>query len=464
MLPQSLVFVDTETTGLSPLRDRIIEIGLLRIENGKVVDTYQTLINPQMYISPLIENLTGITKEALETAPIFEDVARKIYALLDEAVFVAHNVRFDYAFLKNEFKRFEKSFSPKQFCTAKLSRTLFPQHRHHNLDSIIERFGFTVAHRHRAFDDAKVLWEFYQVISEKFTEETLANAINQCMKRVSLPQGISPQTVSNLPQSPGVYIFYGENGVPLYVGKSVNIKDRVLSHFSSDHSSGKEMRLSQQVKHIETIQTCGELGALIKESQLVKQLQPLYNRKLRISRKLIKLTRKVNGDGYETVEMKTVDGILPKDIPDIVGIFKSQQQAKHFLIDLAKEYDLCEKLVGLEKTKGACFAYRLNQCKGACVKNESPVSYNFRFISAFSKYKMRAWPFSGPVEITEKNNTQAETFVIENWCLVGHKTYDEQLDTDHGVTPLFDLDMYKILVGFIHKAKPSALNFSSNVS
>lgn len=465
MLPHSLVFVDTETTGLSPLRDRIIEIGILRVENGVLVDTYQTLINPQMYISPLIENLTGIKKEELEDAPIFEDVQRKIFDTLSDAVFVAHNVRFDYSFLKNEFKRFDQKFSPKHFCTAKLSRSLFPEHTHHNLDSIIERFGFTVDRRHRAFDDAKVLWDFYQSIQKTVPGDKLADAVSTCMKKASLPQGIHSETVRSLPHSPGVYIFYGENGAPLYVGKSVDIKERVLSHFTSDHSSGKEMHLSQQVKHIETIQTCGELGALIKESQLVKELQPLYNRKLRVSRKLIKLSRIINSVGYESVEMKEVESLLPEDIPNIIGIFKSQRQAKNFLVELAKEYDLCEKLLGLEKTKGACFAYRLRQCKGACIKSENPVTYNFRFVTAFSKYKMRTWPFNGPIEIIEKNDDgKVEGFVIENWCLITHRQANEGTNTFFDAHPIFDLDIYKILVGFIDKANSRKFTITTHVS
>ena len=459
MLPQSLVFVDTETTGLSVLHDRVIEIGILRIENGVLVDGYQTLINPQMYVSSIIEQLTGIKKDDLDSAPVFEDVQRKVQELLDGAVFVAHNVRFDYSFLKNEFKRCGEMFSPKHFCTAKLSRMLFPQHRHHNLDSIIQRFGFSCERRHRAFDDAKILWDFYQAAQQKVPQEIFEKAVTVGMKKPSLPQGLSMQAIDLLPESPGVYIFYGENTIPLYIGKSKNIRERVLSHFTSDHTSSKEMNIAQQIKHIETIQTCGELGALIKESQLIKEMQPLYNRKLRESRKLIRLSFSPNEKGYQKVIMETVLSLSADDIPQMLGIFRSQRQAKEFLVSIAKDFTLCEKLLGLEKTQGACFAHRLDRCKGACIAKEKSVSYNFRFLQAFAKYKLKSWPFDGPIAITEKNDLgEIEQFIIDKWCLIGHKKSQEEEIISKEIHEIFDLDVYKILVSFLDKANTK--NFS----
>jgi DNA polymerase-3 subunit epsilon len=285
------------------------------------------------------------------------------------------------------------------------------------------------------------------------------------MRKPSLPKGIKAETIEQLPHTPGVYIFYGDQGVPLYVGKSKDIKDRVLSHFASDYSSNKEMQLSQQVTYIETIQTCGELGALVKESQLVKQLQPLYNRKLRNSRKLIKLCYAENTDGYNIVAMETVQSINPQEVPSIIGIFKSQRQAKQFLIDRAKESGLCEKLLGLEKTRGACFAYRLGSCKGACVREEKSMTYNFRFVSAFSKYKFKSWPFPGPIELIEKDDDgKSESFILENWCLVGQKKTTLETQESLHLKPTFDLDTYKILLSFLNKKTHSQLLLKQHTS
>lgn len=456
MLPQKLVFIDTETTGLSVSRDRIIEIGIVRVENNKVVAEYQSLINPETFLSPFITSITNITEKDLVSAPTFYDIRKDIYQLLDGAVFVAHNVRFDYGFLRNEFKRVEMRFTSKHFCTAKLSRSLFPHHHHHNLDSIIERFGFACERRHRAFDDAKVLWSFYQTLEKTFDEEIFEKHIKQGLKHPSRPIKTSQEQLDTLPESSGVYIFYGENHVPLYVGKSVNVKDRVLSHFASDHTIAKEMHLSQQVEDIEVISTAGELGALLKESQLIKKLQPLYNRKLRNSRRLIVLKRRTNKQGYQEQYLEDVVDISPDDTEDIVGVFRSKKQAKEYLYELVKEHILCEKLVGLEKTITGCFAYRLGNCKGACLGKENPHIYNARCIIAFSKNKIKPWPFAGPVLVTEKENMtdDEDAFYIDKWCLLGKQSVkDGQADFFTDEDYRFDMDTYKILVHFLESKK-----------
>lgn len=464
MLPDKICFVDIETTGLSVVRDRIIEIGIVRIENNKIVKTYETLINPQTYISPLIESITGISKDALLNAPTFDDIKDELLFHLEDSVFVAHNVRFDYGFLRNEFLRANRKFSSKHFCTAKLSRKLFPQYKHHNLDSLIERFRFTCKHRHRAFDDAKILWDFYELLLNQIPLKLLDEAINTQCKKPQVPIDVSSKTIENLPELPGVYIFYGENEVPLYVGKSKNIRDRVLSHFTNDYMSSKEMKICQQIKDIKTIVTSGELSALIKESLLIKELQPIYNRMLRISRKLIILKKSENEKGYQTVTMDTVNTIDSADVPHILGIYRSKRQAKNFLINLAKKYNLCEKLLGLENTNNACFSYRLNACKGACIDEETALKYNLRFIQAFTQYRLKTWPFPGPIIIKEKNefNQIEECIVIDKWCLIGNITIQDNEYISTEVKKPFDLDIYKILVSFLQE--PGNLKYITTIS
>lgn len=445
MLPAMLAFVDVETSGLSVTRDRIIEIGIVRVENGKIVDTYQTLINPQTYLSPEIERITGISKSSLEDAPIFDDVKRRILEILDGCIFVAHNVRFDYGFLRNELKRCETNYSSKHFCTVKLSRTLFPEMPHHNLDSIIEKFGFSCERRHRAFDDAKILWDFYQAIQKEVPLEKIEEALTLNIKKSSLPSKLPVDMVENLPEEPGVYIFYGENGSPLYIGKSVNIKCRVMSHFTSDYSSSREMVMCQQIESIETIITAGELGALIKESELIKKMQPIYNRKLRLSRKLLILRALVNKDGYQEVMLEEVIEENLYMTENILGIYKSKKQAKGFLTEMAKKHQLCVKLLGLEKTKSACFSYRLGKCNGACIGEEKSFIYNMRFLTAFSLSKIKSWPFTGPIEIREKNELEEKEahFLIDRWCLLPSP------DASYH----FDMDVYKIVLSYLQNTK-----------
>ncbi len=168
MKQRPLVFLDLETTGGSPRSSRVLEVGALRVEDGVIVQRYSQLVQPEESIPSFITGLTGIAERDVVDAPTFAMIATELRELLTGAIFVAHNVSFDYGFLQMEYRRLGQSFSADRFCTARLSRALFPEHRRHNLDSIIERHGFVVADRHRAFDDALVLQQFYEQLEQQF--------------------------------------------------------------------------------------------------------------------------------------------------------------------------------------------------------------------------------------------------------------------------------------------------------
>lgn len=438
----TLAILDVETTGMSPVRDRIIEIGVIRVEKGKIVEAFESLVNPQCYLPPEITMLTGIHAGELENAPSFDSLREKIRELLDGAMFVAHNARFDYSFIRSEFARCEHSFSSKLLCTARLSRVLYPRYRHHNLDSIIERLGVSCDARHRAMGDARVLWEFLRHVERTVNPEKLGKAVNIVTKAASLPPGISKDTIAKLPESPGVYIFFNREGVPIYIGKSINLKDRVLSHFADAMRNTKEGKVFQSIASIEIRQTDGELGALLTESKLIKQYKPLYNRLLREVEYFTVLLKRQNTQGYLTVEMKEVITIHPDEIDAIVAVFRSRGQAKKYLTQLTDEHMLCKKLLSAETAKGACFGFQLETCHGACVGKEPPAKYNLRFLEAFRKTKLKQWPFAGPIAIREGNTAH----VVSHWCYMGQMN-ESNPDTTvpSGDSLSFDYDTYKIL-------------------
>lgn len=460
MLPQKLAFIDIETTGMRSFYDRIIEVGIIRVEDNIVTKTYHSLVNPQAHIPSEIEMMTGITAKDLENAPTFRQIKEEILETLVDSIFVAHNVRFDYSFIKNEFARENISYTSKHFCTVRLSRLLYPKYRHHNLDALIERHGFSCGNRHRALEDATVIYNFYQKIQKEFTSEKVLEVLAKCLKKPSLPIKLTSKHIDSLPEKPGVYIFYGadeqnKNVMPLYIGKSKNIKERVLSHFSGDIHSPTEMKITQQIESIETITTAGELGALLLESQLIKKMLPLYNKKSRIKKELISLRKLTDKNGYSTVQLEVFhanSNFQNLNIDTILGIFKSRKQAKAFLANIAKEYSLCEKLLGLEKTLSACFAYRLERCKGACVNMENPLAYNMRFTQAFTATKLIPWPFTSPIRIEETGSDgNKEYFLIDNWCFLGSVAFDRDGNrkTSEIKDAVFDLDVYNILKQYI---------------
>lgn len=445
-LPKNLTFVDLETTGGSVTFDRIIEVGILQVRDNKLERTFQTFLNPDRALPPEITNLTGISAADLEKAPSFFDIKDELMGYFEDTVLVAHNARFDYGFLKQEYLRLGERFAPKQLCTVKLSRILYPEYRHHNLDSIIERFKFEIENRHRAFSDAKILWEFYQKIQTAFPIEKVTQVISHILKKPNIPPKIKNFNYSDIPETAGVYIFYGENGQPLYVGKSKNIRDRVMSHFSLSTGDSSEMKIYNTIESMEFIKTAGELGALLKESEMIKKLMPLYNRRLRYREKMVMAVKK-EVDGIFTIEIEETDNPDISKLEDIMGVFKTKKQAREALINLTKEYSLCDRYLGLEKTKHACFNSQLGRCKGVCAGKEIPMKYNLRFIEAFLKTKIKAWPHQGPVVIKEVDpeSGKEEAFLIHNWCIV-QKTDETSLED-----LVFDFDVYKILRRFMYK-------------
>jgi DNA polymerase-3 subunit epsilon len=439
-LPQKLAFVDIETTGLNNHHDRVIEVAVIRMEAGKIVNKLTTLVDPGTHLPPEISSFTGINAEDLKSAPVFRQVADELREILTDCVFVAHNVRFDYGFLKNEFKRLGMDLKLKQLCTVRLSRALFPHTSGHNLDAIISRHRIKIKDRHRAYWDADAIRQFYQLLVRQTKPEILTAAIEKLINHPSVPQNLDRLKLQNLPEKPGVYIFYGASGMPLYVGKSVNIRSRVLSHFSSDLDDSKEQRLSAEVVEVETEVCAGELSALLRESVLIKKLKPLHNRRLRQTDEFYSVYTEINSNGYQTAVLKT--GFNPDSQP--VGPFRTKSQAVDFLHLKCLENQLCEKLLGLEKTRQRCFKSDLGQCL-ACTGQESPKKYNLRFDLAFTGSKLPAWPFNGPVAVSEGR----QAFIFDNWCYLG-QSRGETWQSD---PQPFDLDTFNILKRFINKSQ-----------
>ncbi len=450
-IPDKFAFVDIETTGTSSFRDRIIEIAILRVENNALTESFTSLVNPECHLSPFISQFTGISSRELEAAPTFGEIKEKVEEILGGATFVAHNARFDYSFIKRHLKYLGSNYSSPTICTVKLSRLLFPEHRHHDLDNLITRFNFSCPNRHRAYDDAKVLLDFFNYINRNIPPSTFRSALTQLLKKPSLPSSIDIGLINSLDQSPGVYIFYDKNNLPLYIGKSKNMKTRILSHFQNDVNSPKELSLSRKITHIKTIPTAGELGALLLESRLIKELQPTHNRLLRHSKKMILAKQITDKNGYYTINLETANRINLDDIATLLAVFKTQKQAFSTLHQIAKTKNLCPKILRLDKSKTACFNYHLNLCSGACIQKEKPLFYNIRFLTAFS-HKIQPWPFSGPIIITQSNpeNNLTDKFLVDSWCYLGQiQTEDNSINTT-SQPPDFNYDTYKILHRFIN--------------
>jgi len=441
--------VDLETTGGLSARHRIIEVGIVLLDDGRVVEEWSSLVNPGVRIPAAIAGFTGISNEMVADAPDFASLRREIRQRLDGALFVAHNARFDYGFLRHEFRRQEERFSAPVLCTVRLSRGLFRQYTRHNLDSLIERFDLKCDARHRALGDARVLPSLLAAMEDAAGESAVQHAVEGLLTESRLPPQLSADLLDDLPEGPGVYLFRGEGGALLYVGKSRNLRSRVLSHFGEAQRSDREARLARELRDIEWIETGGEFGALLLESRLVKDLAPSTNRRLRRPQTLWCLRLESgDGPGPHRPVIERFDGEV-ESAAATYGPFRSERDARRALEGKAREAQLCLKLLGLEPGPGSCFAYQLGRCRGACVGREPAVLHDARLMLVLAPLQLRAWPFAGAIAIREAaaGGSGEVLHVLDQWRHVGTARNEDELQEllRAPERPEFDLDAYKLI-------------------
>ncbi|MGB8327582.1 MAG: exonuclease domain-containing protein [Steroidobacteraceae bacterium] len=435
-----VAFVDVETTGGHPAFHRVIEIGLVAARGEELEYQWNTLVNPGVAIPVCIEQFTGITNEMVREAPAFEDIVNELVARLDGRLFVAHNARFDYGFIRGEFRRAGREFSSRVACTVKLSRLLDPEMPRHNLDALIEHHGLACAARHRALPDAAALWQYWRRLRDTRPLATLEAALAQITRRPAAPPQLPPGIIDELPESHGVYRFLGDEGALLYVGKANNIRERVLQHWQSATVDGKSQRLFSETRRVDWTLTAGELGALLLEARTVRTGKPLYNRRLR---------------GGVTLSWLVPDGgappvLVPLDwttlgTADLFGLYRSARDAKRALEGIARGQRLCLKALALESGPRSCFGYQVGRCAGVCVGREPAALHAARLKLALARERLQPWPFNGRIGIREASvNGLEHVHVIDNWH------YLETIDARSGESecrapPPFDYDTYRIL-------------------
>jgi DNA polymerase-3 subunit epsilon len=483
--PESMVLLDCETTGGKAIHHRIIEIGLLVIEKGVLIERWQTFIDPKVPLPAFIQNLTGISLGMVDGAPEFCDIAEELLSKLKGRTLVAHHARFDYGFLKNEFERAGIRYNAKPLCSVKFSRNLYPQFKRHGLSQIIERFGLTIENRHRAVDDAEMIYQFFQKSTKLFADEEIAATCKVLLKRPTLPILLDPKEVEKLPPSAGVYYFYNEKGGLLYVGKSVHIRNRVMSHFSSEHKNPKDLQMSNKIAHIDFERTPSDFGAQVLESNQIKALFPLYNRRLRKVKKLFQYRSSEDNNGYLRLSIEPIE-TADTDVEEQFGLFRSPRQATKKMEKLADQFFLCHKLLGLEGDKNgrqACFRSQLKKCFGACHGAESATNYNDRMGAALKNYQIKLWPYAGPILLEERDpqsQDQVAFHIVDRWRYIAKLSIiediydlgyqrldpnshppslvDEVIDTPDSTDNHFDLDIYFILVRFLVNPKKMEMN------
>ncbi len=268
--------VDIETTGGQNSENKITEIAIINFDGKNIIEEFSTLINPERSIPYSITQLTGISNEMVKDAPKFYEVAKKIVEMTEGKIFVAHNVFFDFNFIKHEFSDLGFSFLREKICTVRLGRKILPGHKSYSLGKICADLDIPISQRHRALGDARATVELFKKILQVSGSNINEYLIKES-KKISLPPLLSRETYENLPSIPGVYYFYNKEGDIIYIGKAKDIKKRASSHFRVDIKRKKDIELKNSIAHIEVKSTGNELCALLIECHEIKKYRPRFN-------------------------------------------------------------------------------------------------------------------------------------------------------------------------------------------
>lgn len=405
--------VDIETTGGQAAREKITEIAIVLHDGEKIIDSFESLVNPERSIPYFITQVTGITDEMVANAPRFYEIAKQVVKMTEGAVFVAHNVRFDYSFIQEEFRRLGFTFVRQQLCTVKLSRKAFPGLQSYALGNLIKHFNIKVKDRHRAMADVMATVDIFErILAQEGNKEQARILINKGIKENHLPNDMPMEMLHKLPESCGVYYLHDKNGEVIYVGKSINIQKRIFEHFGDKTSKGD--KLQQSVFDISFEETGSALIALLLENYEIKRLKPSINKALKKTYFPYCVYSFIDEKGYIRFHaVKNVVAIRKKHT--LLNEFEKLIESKSYLKSVAKRFELCEKLMEPSYTEGgisiyrSCFQHQIGQCRGACAGEESVESYNERASQAIEKMNTL---FDEDFFIIDKGRTPDERAVV----------------------------------------------------
>jgi DNA polymerase-3 subunit epsilon len=373
--------IDIETTGGKFNEEGITEIAIYKFDGHEIVDQFISLVNPEKAIQPFVVNLTGINNKMLINAPKFFEVAKRIVEITQDCIFVAHNTSFDYRILRTEFRRLGFEYERETLCTVELSKKLIPDMPSYSLGKLVRALGIPVTDRHRASGDALATVKLFKLLLNKDTEKTIiTEALKTKPKHQLEPKLI--EILDTLPNKTGVYYIHNKDGNIIYIGKSNNIKNRINQHFTGTTAKSKKIQIN--VSNVTFEITGSELVALLKESEEIKRIKPLYNRALRKRLFTTGLYHETDENGYINLSVDKADGRRRS-----ITTFTNRQNGNTFVEKIVDEFNLCQKLTGLYNSKTSCFRYELDSCLGACVNEETTEDYNLRVNQFLKKYNYK---------------------------------------------------------------------------
>ena len=410
--------IDIATTGMGIQGNKITEIAIFIHDGEKVIETYDTLVNPECNIPFVITQLTGINNGMVSKAPKFFEIAKKVIEITKDCIFVAHNVNFDYNVLHKEFSELGFPFRRKKLCTIRLSRKLIPKLPSYSLGKLCASQGIKINNRHRAKGDAEATTILFEKLLKLDDQNVFASFLKTRSRQATLPPLLPKKIFDELPEQTGVYYFKNNKGDIIYVGKAINIKKRVLSHFYD--KKNKEVALCQQTADIGFEITGSELVALLLESAEIKHYFPLYNRAQRRS-----------NESYGLFSYEDRSGIIHlaynrlKLIPDPLVTCYNTTECRLLLEQLCEEFELCPKYCHLQSNVSSCFHFQIKKCKGICRNKESKELYNARVKQAITYFNYDSKNFV--LTDNGRNNNENAFVLVEKGTYRGYG-YTDKID------------------------------------
>lgn len=395
--------IDVETTG-NVRSGRMTEICIITIENMEITDVYSSLINPEEYIPRNIIALTGITNEMVADAPKFHEIAHIVEEKTRDAIFVAHNVNFDFGFLTKEFKFLGDKFLRKKLCTVRLSRKLIPGLPSYSLGKLCRSVGISLNGAHRAEADTRATTTLFLKLMNLDIEQEFAvfnNFLHKSSRQATLPPHISTEDFNKLPTSTGIYLFKDKQEKIIYVGKAKNIQSRVLSHLYS--KTQKSIDQCTETYHLDFVETGNELCALLLEADYIKKYYPKFNKAQKRPINTFQVISYINQRGI----MQLAVGKTKSTINSVATIY-SQVVGLETLIKVCETFNLCPKYCSLQTTNEPCSHYKIKDCNGICSGDEDIEVYNERVKNALEHLEANRETFI----IKRDGRTPDETAII----------------------------------------------------
>jgi len=372
--------VDIETTGGHASANGITEVAIHVFDGEKVIEKFETLINPKQPIPRFIQAFTGITDEMVKEAPVFEEVAKRIFQLLEENIFVAHNVNFDFSFINYQLQKAGFELTSKKLCTVRLSRKIFPGFQSYSLGKLCHSLNIEMQDRHRAGGDAAATVNVFKKLLLNDRENFISKSLLRNSKEQLLPPNVPKNNFDQLPFTPGVYYFHNQKGKIIYIGKAINIRKRVNSHFSNNSAGRQKQNFLRHIYSI-SFQSCAtELMAQVLESTEIKRYWPEFNSSQKNREDVLGIYTYEDQNGYLRIVIeKNKKNLKP------VCTFQYLAEGHSILRKVIETFKLCPKLCFMQNEAGGCSGIDDKSCKGACIKKERKSSYNKRVLKAISE-------------------------------------------------------------------------------